>query len=93
MNDVRFRANRPVVRDFFAFVSRRTHANKKKRVFNFLFKVSIEMDSLRNLGRTFHNLVQQTEGLLPSRVLSLSLYSDTGLRVIEKNLGTKVLSP
>ena len=59
----------------------------KRWVFNFLLKVSIEMDSLINLGTAFHNLgaanrkarsprvaLGLTFGLL-SRVLSLTHYT------------------
>ena len=34
-----------------------TISSLKRRAFNFLLKVSLEMDFLINLGRTFHNLV------------------------------------
>ena len=71
----------------------------KRWVFNFLLKVSIEMDSLINLGTAFHNLGAANRKARSPRVALLSLelfklYFDTGLGVIKKkNLSTKVLSP
>ena len=70
-----------------------------QKVFNFLLQVSIEVDSLINLGRAFHNLgATNTKARLPrvslglifgklSKVPSLEplkIYLDTDLEVIKK---------